>query len=163
MLALFPQASGTAGVRQTLSAMARLTRGAMLDPLIRDQAARVVAQCPRGHAHCYGAALMSWVNQRVRYVPDPDDVEALHDPRLMARAIEAGKLVYGDCDDQSMYLAALLKAVGRKPRFRAVGYDGKPYQHVYVMCDGVKLDATRSPWMTSYGGFTETSELEQAI
>lgn len=163
MLSLFPQASGEAGVKQTLSTMARLSRNAMLDPLIRDQAARVVAQCPRGNIHCYGSALMSWVNRRMRFVPDPEGVEALHDPRMVARAIEAGKLVYGDCDDQSMYLASLLKAVGRKPIFRAVGYNGKPWQHVYVVCDGAKLDPTRDPWSMSFGGYEETVVIEQEV
>ena len=80
----------------------------------------------------------------MRYVKDPAGIELLHDPRLIARAIAGHKLVYGDCDDMSMYLAALLKSVGLRPLFRAVGYNGRPFQHVYVRCEGVTLEGGTS-------------------
>jgi len=162
-LAVFPQASGETGVKQTLMAMARLVNGAMLDPLIRDQAAYAIAGCPRGYQTCHAHALLSWVNRQVRYVPDPTGVEALHDPRLLARAVESGKFPYGDCDDLSMYLAALMKAIGLQPVFRAVGYNGKPFQHVYVRYMNLTLDATRDAWTVSLGSHRETSIMELTV
>lgn len=162
-LALFPQASGEAGVRQTLRTMAVLTRRAMLDGILRSQAALAISGCPRGHVACQCHAVLAWVNRHVQYVPDPDQVEALHDPRLMAHAIADRKRVFGDCDDMSMYVAALLKSIGRQPIFRAVGYDGKPYQHVYVCCDGLPLDATRVAWGITFKPNKETLIMEEKI
>lgn len=162
-LAVFPQVGGDAGVAQTLSQMAALSRGAMLDPVIRDQAALVVSQLPRGDRRYQCFALCAWVGRAMRYVADPAGVEALHDPRLVARGIAQRKLVYGDCDDMSMYLAALLKSVGLSPRFRAVGYEGRPWQHVYVKCEGLALDPTRDPWAVTLRPFRETSAMEKQV
>lgn len=163
MLSVFPQASGVAGVRQTLSKIASLANGAILDPAIRDQAALAISGCPKGDSRCHCAALLVWVNRRVQYVADPRGVELLHDPRLMARAIAGNRQVYGDCDDMSGYLAALLKSVGRSPILRAVGYDGQPLSHVYVCCNGMSLDPTRDAWNVSYRPHVETSALEWSV
>lgn len=163
MLSVFPQASGAAGIQQTLSHMAGLVNASILEPALRDQAAHAISGCPQGNKSCYAYALLSWVNRTVRYVPDPQNVELLHDPRLIARAIATRKEVYGDCDDLSMYLAALLKAVGIQPTFRAVGYNGKPWQHVYVVAEGLNLDPTRSAWNVSLYTMPETSAIERTV
>lgn len=163
MLSLFSQANGAAGVRQTLKTMAGLANGALLDPAIRDQAAAAIAGCPKGDKRCQCYALMIWVNRKVRYVPDPRGIETVHDPRLIARGIASRKQVYGDCDDLSTYLAALLKTVGFAPTLRAVGYDGNPFQHVYVCCDGLKLDPTRDAWNVTFRPSQETSVMEEAV
>lgn len=164
-LALFPQSLGNAGIQQTLAKMAALTNGAILDPAIRDQAAYATSACDRREKLCLCHSLMSWVSRNVRYVRDPAGVELLHDPRLIARAIKDKRLVYGDCDDMSMFLGALLKSVGLRPTFRAVGYNGRPFQHVYVMCEGLKLDATRSVWAPAGYSYPqeETSVMEKAV
>lgn len=162
-LAVFPQSNGEAGVRQTLARMAGLIRGASLDPAIRDQAALAISGCGKGNTTCFCYALLSWVNRHVKYVADPQGVELLHDPRLMARGIAGGKLVYGDCDDMSMYLGALLISIGLRPTLRAVGYGGKPLSHVYVICNGIPLDATRDAWSTNYMPHTETWIVERAV
>ncbi len=146
MPVVYPQLGGVDGVKQTISMMVRLTNAAVINPDIRAQAAQVVAACPRGDRKCMAYALLSWVKRKMHYVADPNGTEALHNPAMIAAAIRAGRLVYGDCDDMSMYLAALCKSVGLAPRFRAVGYNGRQYQHVYVWCDGLTLDATRDEW-----------------
>lgn len=163
-LALFPQSGGDAGIRQTLNHMARLVNASFLDPLIRDQAVSATSGCGRGDKACLCHALNTWVSRSVRYVSDPRGVELLHDPRLMARGIQGRKLVYGDCDDMSMYLAALLKSVGLDPAFHAAGYNGRPYQHVYVVCHGLKLDPTRSAWTPTHAySMQETSIMKGTI
>lgn len=146
MPVIYSQLGGSEGVKQTLTMMKRLANAATVNPFIRAQAAQAVSGCPRGdkRAMCY--ALLSWVKRTVRYIPDPKDIEALHNPAMMAEAIAKRRLVYGDCDDMSMYLATLMKAVGLAPCFRAVGYNGNTYQHVYVYCEGMRLDATRDEW-----------------
>ena len=164
MPSVIPQLPGQAGVRQTISMMASLANAAITDPLIRAQAAQATMYCPRGDKRCLCYSLLTWVKRIIHYVSDPKGVEALHDPRLIARAIHEHRYVYGDCDDMSMYLAALMKSVGLEPSFRAVGYNGKHYQHVYVMCQGMKMDATRDDWALSASMiFPETSVLERRV
>lgn len=163
MLAIFPQAGGDLGVRQTLLKMKSLINGAILDPVIRAQAANAMSGCDKGNRACICSAMLAWVNRMVRYIPDPQGTELLHDPRLMAHGIAKGKQVYGDCDDMSLYLAALLKSVGQRPILRAVGYDERPFSHVYVCCEGYKLDATRDAWQVHYRHHVETSGMEEAV
>jgi len=146
MPVIYAQLGGADGVKQTLSMMKRLANAALTDPFIRAQAAQVIASCPRGDKPCMAYALLSWVKRKVRYIPDPNGVEALHNPAMIAKAVHEGRLVYGDCDDMSLYLATLMKSVGLSPCFRAVGYNGNQYQHVYVACEGLTLDATRDEW-----------------
>lgn len=162
---IIPQLPGEAGVRQTVNMMVSLVNKSITDPLIRAQAAQATMHCPRGDKRCLCYALLTWVKRIMHYVADPKGVEALHDPRLIARAIHEGRYVYGDCDDLSMYLATLMKSIGLDPSFRAVGYNGKQYQHVYVMCQGMKLDATRDEWTQPIGmsAFPETSVMVQRV
>lgn len=162
-LSMFPQSGGAAGVQQTLAHMVRLANGAMLDALIRDQAVKATSGCFRTSKDCMCYSLLTWVMRTVRYVADPYGVEMLHDPRLIARGIAERRQVYGDCDDMSTYLAALLKSIGLRPSFRAVGYDGKPFQHVYVVCEGLKLDATKVPGRISYRPNAETIAIEKEV
>jgi transglutaminase-like putative cysteine protease len=163
MLSVFPQANGEAGVRQTLAKMRALTIASKLDPAIRDQAALATSACDKGNKACLCASILNWTNRKIRYVADPQGVELLHDPRLMARALAVGNLVYGDCDDMSVYIASLLASIGIPTTFRAVGYDGKPLSHVYVQACGVKLDATRDAWTSSYMPHVETWAVELQV
>ena len=146
MPVVYPQLGGSDGVKQTLSVMTRLANAALVNPYIRAQAAQAIAGCGRGDKKCQCYSLLTWVKRKMRYIPDPKGVEALHNPAMIAEAIHKGRLVYGDCDDMSLYLATLMKAIGLSPSFRAVGYNGNQYQHVYVFCEGMKLDATRDEW-----------------
>ena len=163
MLTLSSQASGVAGIRQTLSTMARLANQALLDPALRDQAAAAIAGCPKGNLPCYMYACLSWTNRQVRYVPDPNGIETVHDPRIIAAGIKARTQVYGDCDDLSTYLGALLKTIGLAPSFRAVGYNGRPFSHVYVVCGGLHLDPCRDAWTVTLRPYAETSSIEQVV
>jgi hypothetical protein len=163
MLSLFSQADGVAGVRQTLSKIAELANASILDPVIRDQAAYAIAGCQKGDRKCQCASLLIWVNRSVQYVPDPSGVELVHDPRLMARAIAERKRVYGDCDDMSGYLAALLKSIGIRPILRAVGYLHRPLSHVYVVAERMNLDPTRDAWSTQFRAYPETDALEWKV
>lgn len=159
-----PQVGGELGVRQTIVTMRSLINGAITDPIIRDQAAFATAHCPKGDRLCQCYSLLSWVKRKMHFTSDPKGVEALHTPQIIARAIHEGKFTYGDCDDFSMYLAALIKSIGMQPTLRAVGYDGNRYQHVYVKCLGMKLDASRDEWATPGSlPHEETSVIELVV
>jgi hypothetical protein len=97
---------------------------------------------------------------------NPDDViEVIIRPLDMKRYVELG-LSVGDCDDYSMYLAALLEAVGIPCAFVTVAADATaPYQysHVYVAAyphiDGTSI---RIPLDASHGS-APGWEAEQAV
>lgn len=69
-------------------------------------------------------------------ISDPGNVvEVIIRPVDMAGYVEKG-IAVGDCDDFSMYLAAMLEAVGVPSAFVTVAADGQApeqYSHVYVV------------------------------
>lgn len=125
--------------------MQSLVNGAFLDPLIRRQAFLATRHCGRRNTACKCYSVLAWVKAHLHYIADPTGVESLSDPRLVAKAIHYGRQPFGDCDDFSMYTAALLKAIGLKPKFRVLGR-GRFYHHVIVSCNGYNLDGTREEW-----------------
>lgn len=145
MPTLYPQLSGDAGVRQTVETMRGLVNNAITDPLIRRQAFLATQHCPRSDKRCVCYSVLAWVTRHLAYIPDPRGVEALHDPKMIAKAIHTGRAPYGDCDDFAMYTAALLKAIGLQPSFRVVG-TGHQFHHIYVTCENLLLDGTRQEW-----------------
>lgn len=123
-------AEGPLGTRQTLLLMARLVRESLSTPasatLIVPLAREIVGALP-GQDHSSEAyALQAWVASHIRYVRDPVNVESLTPPAWMLGTLA------GDCDDQSMLLAALLGAIGITSRFVAVGVKPGQFIHVYV-------------------------------
>lgn len=87
----------------------------------------------RGHDYVGEVrALFMFVRDRVRYTRDPVGVELLQTPTRVLRER------VGDCDDKSILLAALLRAVGHPARvaFRAIAanpfFPGQ-FSHVYVI------------------------------
>lgn len=152
MPSLFPQSRGIAGIQNTLDNMRMLTNRAFTHELIRAQAVHATKHCPPADKVCQQASLLAWIKRKMHFVRDPEGVEALHDPIAIAIAIQQGKTPWGDCDDFSMYLASLLKAIGLPATFRAVGFNGRPLSHVYVVGPGnTKLDPTRDLWNPGLG------------
>lgn len=141
---LIPQLSGDAGVYQTVSLMRWKVNAAIAHPLVRRFAFLSSEQCPRmpsGHA-CIAFSILGHVKQYMRYVRDPLGVELLHDPVMIARAIHEKRQPYGDCDDFSMYTAALLKSIGLPAEFVVIGR-GTVLHHVFVSSGPYALDGTR--------------------
>lgn len=149
---MMPQRGGVEGIVDTLEIMSRLVTQACVHPLIRKQAMQAIQHCGVNDKTCQQAALMMWVQRVLKFVRDPHGIEALHDPVMIATAIDQQKQPYGDCDDFSMYLAALMRSVGLKANFRVVGFNGGKLSHVYVTGPkNEKLDGTRNPWNMQAG------------
>lgn len=73
-------------------------------------------------------ALFDYVRENVRYTLDIAEVELFQRPE---RTLELG---IGDCDDETMLLAALLRNVGYPVALKAIGLRGNDYyQHVYLI------------------------------
>jgi len=162
MPTLYNQSRGNQGIAETLQHMKRLTDGAFIHPAIRRLAVKAAGHCPPNDKRCQAASILNWVQRKVRFVRDPQGVEALHDPVMLAIEIERGGKPFGDCDDFSMLIAALLRSIGIPATFRAVGFNGGHLSHVYVVGPyGMKLDATKDPWNPQLGEFLpETSSME---
>jgi len=161
MPVIHSQRGGEDGIKDTLAHMSRLVTQACVHPLIRKQAMQAIQHCGPNDRICQQAALMVWVQRMVKFIKDPLGIEALHDPVMIATAIEQQKQPYGDCDDFSMYLAALMRSVGLRANFRVVGFNGGKLSHVYVTGpNNEKLDSTRNPWAMQPGEMLpETSVL----
>lgn len=139
---LYSIPDGARGTRQTLRLMARLVRDSVrTEPQIRERAADLVAFVPGDSFRGQAQALFQFVRDRVRYLGDINGVETIQTP---GTTLSIG---YGDCDDKSTLLAALLESIGHPARFVAVGF-GAPgdFEHVYVESkignDWVPMDAT---------------------
>ncbi len=141
---VFAQWPGEIGTWQTVAMMRDMARKASLHPWIRDRAAAITAHCDRD-LRCQCLALYGYVKNVLRYVRDPEGTEALHDPvTWVERRLRSGRPVYGDCDDASTYLAALLLAIGHRPSFRVLGRKDRLH-HVSVVCHNIFLDTTVEP------------------
>lgn len=141
---VFAQWPAEAGTWQTVDMMKKFVQESMLHPWIRDRAAQVTAHCGRD-LRCQCIALYGYVKGIMSYVRDPDGTEALHHPvTWVERRLRSGEPIYGDCDDASLYLASLLKAIGHRPAFRVVGQRERLH-HVAVVCHNIILDTTVEP------------------
>ena len=115
-----------------------------------DIPARVWAQAKKAISFIRDEALATGT------LPDSSTVvEFIVRPREMAKLVDEGRAA-GDCDDFSMYVAAMLVACGVECSFVTVGADGEApdqYSHVYVLAypDGrgqapVALDASHGEY-----------------
>jgi len=117
--------------------MSRLAQDGARDPLVIAAAHEVVRAIPERDDAATMGALLSAVRRRMRYTPDPIDVELVKTPHAILEEASRdpnGRFV-GDCDDASVLLAALLGAVGLHSRFVVIPADqARPgeWSHVYV-------------------------------
>jgi len=59
-------------------------------------------------------------------------VETIHRPEWLLGEIEAGRVVWGDCDDEATLIAAMLTTVGIPARFVAVRRSDRSFfEHVF--------------------------------
>lgn len=146
-LSVFAQLPGDAGVDQTVAKMKALVHEDMLNPDVRNVAARITSGCHPLAEDCKWYAIITWVKQHVLYTNDPYKTEYLTGPRRMIADIMQTGHAIGDCDEMSTLIAAMGKAVGLRPLFRVVGL-GKRFQHIYVLGQvrdkkPIHLDCTR--------------------
>lgn len=121
--------AGVAGTRATLATMRTLVRQAKLDLAIRNLAVIIIAGLPHKAFAEQAAAVQRWVQSHIQFVRDVRGVETLTPPPwlLTTRA--------GDCDDQSMLVAALLESIGLPARLVAGGLSAQTFVHVWTEVD----------------------------
>lgn len=117
---------GNEGIRTTLKHMVRFVRKYKSDAGIRTLAVELTKDLPSKDYAAEVHTLFNWVKSNIRYVRDVQGVETLQTPKETLRQHS------GDCDDQSMLLAALLCSIDHPVRFIALGFKGAPFSHVLV-------------------------------
>lgn len=117
---------GDAGTRATLQTMREIVTNWKSAPRIRQLAIKLTQRC-NGNSTCELQTIHAFVRDRIRFVRDVEGRETLSTPDL---TLDNGA---GDCDDQSILLAALLESIGYRTRFVAVDTGRPPaYSHVYT-------------------------------
>jgi transglutaminase-like putative cysteine protease len=106
--------------------MVKLAREFKKDIGVREVAGNLVRNLPQYDGMGEVRALHHFVRDSVRYTGDIAGVETLQTPKA---TLELG---VGDCDDKSLLLAALLKAINRPARFVAIAMNGGEFSHVLV-------------------------------
>lgn len=141
-LETIPLDAGRRGTWQTLRAMAEMVRRGSRDPRVRDAALAITRGCPGHDFQCEIRRLFEFVRDRIVFRRDPIGQERVQDaPRTL--------FIFrsGDCDDQSVLLAALLGSLGHQSRFVVLSFDGGDFHHVclQVLDRGrwISLDPTR--------------------
>lgn len=126
----------------TLKQMVRLARMGKQNLQVRQASAEIVSEVPPKAFYGEIRAIFYFVRDAIRYTLDVDEVETLQ------QADYTLTHEYGDCDDKSILLAAMLGSIGHKCRFVAIGYTPGEFCHVFVQTraggDGewLSLDAT---------------------
>ena len=137
--------SGFAGTRQTAAHVARLIREGASDFYVRQKAIDILIGRGVAPKDYIGEidALFRWVQRNIRYTKDPFQVELLHAARRML------ELRAGDCDDMTILLGSLVKAIGHPVRLVLTGPNARRpdlYSHIYLEAqhqgDWIPLDAT---------------------
>lgn len=130
-----PISNGRSGTVKTLKEMHKLARDGAADPVVIRAAQSAVRRATERSDRATCQALLDNVKRRMRYTPDPLDVELVKSPRFMVEQSDLHGIEPMDCDDASTLLASMLGAVGIKSSFTVVSADGsrpKEWSHVYV-------------------------------
>jgi transglutaminase-like putative cysteine protease len=115
---------GDAGVKATLRIMVSVVRAAKKTLPVVTLARSIVKNCPPKDYVCEATALQQYVQQRIRYTRDINNLETVQYPE------QTLSLGTGDCDDMSILLASLAESVGFPTRFAAIGLSGEGFSHV---------------------------------
>jgi hypothetical protein len=83
-------------------------------------------QCPPRDEQCELERIWEFVVLNVRYVYDPDEID------FFATAKETLEAGGGDCDDMTILIASLAKAIGFKSAARVVSTNDAPEEWVHV-------------------------------
>jgi transglutaminase-like putative cysteine protease len=161
---------------QTIHLMAKYAREDSLSPIVRRAAAEAILTAKDGRAASKAAACWEWIRAHVRFQLDsitaapvsetPDQAE------LLIRPVDILTMpqMVGDCDDQSMLCASMLRSLGIDSSFKTVAAERTTpdlYSHVYVVAHtpegDLSLDCSHGPhpgWEVTPTGKTRIWRIE---
>lgn len=128
---------------EALVAMATLALEDTANPIVRNAAIAIVADCEARNDECelaaifnavkYGTDKVKGLARGVKYVSDPRHRDYYVSAARMLQLCATG-VCGGDCDDQAVLCAALAGSLGFRVGLRAWGEKGsKSYSHVYAV------------------------------
>ena len=122
---------GYAGTRTTVDYIIHLIKNGAKDFCVRQTAIDILVQSgvPAKDYFAEIKTLFEWVQSNIRYTRYIHRVELLHSARRMLQ------LRAGDCDDMTILLSAMLKAIGHPVRIVLVGFNPKRrmlFTHIYL-------------------------------
>jgi len=153
-----PLANGVGGVEQTLQMMRQLFNQCKTNVQIRQAATNTIFLTPEKDEYSEAEAIFNFVRDNIRYVKDVNDIETLSTPMMTLE----GRL--GDCDDQTVLLAAMLESVGYPTRFVVEGYrvPGE-YEHVYLQALVFDQFISMDPTEQKYMGWSPPNPVAQMV
>jgi len=111
---------GIAATDSTAAAMAEMIRAAEFTPIVRGCAEALIAKCPERRSSCEIKQIFNFVKFRMRFTRDPYRREFIKTPEVHLMQIERQGRGFGDCDDFTVLLGALLKSVGHPVRILVI-------------------------------------------
>lgn len=113
-LRVAPLAPENLGTFQTVGSMERLVDEASRTPAVRYAAEEIVrsSNVREGDERGEVGAVFDWVKRHYHYLADPYGFEQIKTPALMLAEIERNGEYFGDCDDATVLVLALLKSIG---------------------------------------------------
>jgi transglutaminase-like putative cysteine protease len=137
--------NGLAGIKRTLAVMRQFVNEGRINPQIRQAATSAVFLTPEKDEYSEIEAIFNYVRDNIRYVKD------IHQVETVSSALKTLQGKIGDCDDQTILLAALLESVGYPTRFAVAAYNGNDFEHVYLQAyaygEFINMDATEHQCM----------------
>ncbi len=129
-----PQLSGTMGelpggsatIPATMAAMWKMIADGGSRLAVYTMARHLIQGLPQKAIRQEASALFDFVQNQIRYVRDPHQVEALQTPAATLQ------LKSGDCDDKTILLAALLLSIGIPVKLIVGGWEKGRYTHVWL-------------------------------
>lgn len=144
-----------ANTAQTVGRMVEYIREDSLHPIVR----RAALDATRNAGADVRLSIHPWIRSHVRFVDDAELAKEITDDPLSAEVLVRPVDLLtmprpaGDCDDQSMLCAAMLRALGVRTWLKTIAADPADpsrYSHVYVIADGpggpMSVDASHGPY-----------------
>ena len=135
---------GAKGTKHVLKTMRALIDQGKKSVPVRLKAADIVQSLPPKAWVEEARKIQRWVRDNIRYTKDIYGVETLH---TAEKTLELG---YGDCDDKSILVSAMLESIGHPTRLKAVGFTHNTLSHVYpvVRIKGkwIPVETTENGW-----------------
>jgi transglutaminase-like putative cysteine protease len=119
----------------TLQKLIALSNEQKSDPLIRRTIERIFRPIKEKDWTAEIKAIFGYVKSAMRYTRDICDVEYVKTPVRHILEYNTYGVTFGDCDDSSLLLSALLGAAGYKTRFVIIRSAGNPhntFNHIYT-------------------------------
>jgi transglutaminase-like putative cysteine protease len=124
---------GEPGIFQSLEAMRLGALKEATDPIVRGAALELVATCGPKDDACRASRIYALVKSRMRYVPDPVNVEAFGLASFHLENIANTGQTQGDCDDGAVLVATMATAVGLESRYAVASFrSDRELHHVWA-------------------------------